>query len=70
MAIKIRFQSACMDEQAREEAGVQLLIDVLEHIGGWPVLKGDTQQKFCFLKCALSNVFTVYLNGLNLRKDW
>lgn len=36
-----QFNKMCLDEKGRNQTGVNPLLEILEKIGGWPVVKGD-----------------------------
>jgi hypothetical protein len=35
------YYKSCVDEETREGLGVQPLLDLLQQLGGWPVLDGQ-----------------------------
>jgi hypothetical protein len=35
------FYRSCIDEERREEVGLRPLVQILQDLGGWPILEGD-----------------------------
>jgi hypothetical protein len=35
------FYRSCIDEERREEVGLRPLVQILQNLGGWPILEGD-----------------------------